>query len=134
MIKLLCGNGMSWLYENPDGFVLTDAPKNAVSELLACVERRNGPFVNAYAKNWLTNGKFPGEKTISPYRALIRAFPAEKLIIDPFMGSGTTGIAAVLECRDFIGLEIDPKRFEYAKLRIENTLAGITSAEFCGIP
>lgn len=40
-------------------------------------------------------------------------------ILDPFMGSGTTGVACKRLNRNFIGIEIDPKYFEIAKRRIE---------------
>jgi DNA modification methylase len=40
-------------------------------------------------------------------------------VIDPFMGSGTTGVAAVKLGRRFIGIEIDPKYFDIACRRIE---------------
>lgn len=39
-------------------------------------------------------------------------------IFDPFMGSGTTGVACVQTGRNFIGCEIDPGYFEIAKRRI----------------
>jgi site-specific DNA-methyltransferase (adenine-specific) len=45
-------------------------------------------------------------------------FP-EALILDPFMGSGTTGVAAVKLGRKFIGIEIEPKYFDIACCRIE---------------
>lgn len=35
------------------------------------------------------------------------------------MGSGSTGVAAMLEDREFIGIELDDKYFEIAKTRIE---------------
>lgn len=41
-------------------------------------------------------------------------------ILDPFMGSGTTGVAAVQEGRKFIGIEIDEKYFDIACRRIED--------------
>ena len=44
-------------------------------------------------------------------------------ILDCFMGSGTTGIAAVNMNRNFIGFEIDDKYFNIAKKRIENEQA-----------
>lgn len=44
-------------------------------------------------------------------------------ILDPFMGSGTTGVAAVRLGRRFLGIEIEPKYFEIAKRRIEEELA-----------
>lgn len=40
-------------------------------------------------------------------------------VIDPFMGSGTTGVACVTLGRRFIGIEIDPKFFDIACKRIE---------------
>jgi len=39
-------------------------------------------------------------------------------ILDPFMGSGTTGIACIQTGRNFIGIEIDPKYYEIAENRI----------------
>jgi site-specific DNA-methyltransferase (adenine-specific) len=42
------------------------------------------------------------------------------LILDPFMGSGTTGVACMNLGRKFIGIEIEPKYFDIACERIEN--------------
>jgi DNA modification methylase len=42
-----------------------------------------------------------------------------KTILDPFMGSGTTGVAAVQGGRKFIGIEIDEKYFDISCRRIE---------------
>jgi len=44
-------------------------------------------------------------------------------ILDPFMGSGTTGVACVRLGRRFIGIEIEPRYFEIARARIEAELA-----------
>lgn len=41
-------------------------------------------------------------------------------VCDPFMGSGTTGVACANLGRKFIGIEIDPKYFDIACARIEN--------------
>lgn len=50
------------------------------------------------------------------------------VILDPFMGSGTTGVACVNTNRNFIGMELDEDYFKVAKERIEkadrSTLAG----------
>ena len=57
--------------------------------------------------------------------ALISEFilPEFNTIIDPFMGSGTTGVACVKLGRKFIGIEIEPKYFDIACRRIEAAYA-----------
>lgn len=46
------------------------------------------------------------------------------LVFDPFTGSGSTGVAAILHRRNFWGAEILPKYVEIAKNRIEDTMEG----------
>lgn len=46
-----------------------------------------------------------------------------KTILDPFMGSGTTGVAAIQLGRSFIGIEREPKYFDIACQRIEQAVA-----------
>ena len=46
-----------------------------------------------------------------------------RTILDPFLGSGTTGVAAVKLGRRFIGIEIEPKYFDIACRRISQALA-----------
>lgn len=68
-------------------------------------------------KQWDVND---GEMSVNVMKNIISALPEEYTIIDPFMGSGTTGVAAVELGRDFIGVEIDPVRFDNAEQRIFN--------------
>lgn len=42
------------------------------------------------------------------------------VVLDPFMGSGTTGVACVNLNREFIGIEREPKYFDIARRRIED--------------
>jgi site-specific DNA-methyltransferase (adenine-specific)/modification methylase len=42
-----------------------------------------------------------------------------RTILDPFMGSGTTGVAAILAGKKFVGVELDPASFDYSCQRIE---------------
>jgi DNA modification methylase len=62
----------------------------------------------------------PTEKPLSLMLELIRKTPG--VICDPFMGSGTTGVAAVKLGRKFIGIEIEPKYFDIACKRIQAAL------------
>ncbi|MFD2112036.1 DNA-methyltransferase [Thiorhodococcus fuscus] len=55
---------------------------------------------------------------------LCRWVPPGSLILDPFMGSGTTGVAAVRSGRRFIGIEIDPVHFKTARRRLMEAQEG----------
>ena len=49
---------------------------------------------------------------------IIGILPEDCVIIDPFMGSGTTGVACKELGRDFIGVELDKDYFDIACKRI----------------
>ena len=62
----------------------------------------------------------PAEKPVELMRHLVRLVaPDGGVIVDPFMGSGTTGVAAQAEGCDFIGIEREQRWLEIAKRRIE---------------
>lgn len=65
----------------------------------------------------------PCPKPIAFMRWLVETASLKgETILDPFMGSGTTGVAAVKLGRRFIGIEIEPKYYEIAKRRISEAL------------
>jgi site-specific DNA-methyltransferase (adenine-specific)/modification methylase len=62
----------------------------------------------------------PTQKPIKLMQWCIEQLPLDdRTILDPFMGSGTTGVACVKLGRKFIGIEIEPKYFEIACKRIQ---------------
>lgn len=62
----------------------------------------------------------PTQKPLGLMQALIEVTsPAGGTVVDPFMGSGTTGVAAVALGRRFVGVEVDPTNFDIACKRIE---------------
>lgn len=62
----------------------------------------------------------PTQKPVDVMVRCIQELPNKtRTILDPFMGSGTTGVAAVKLGRRFIGIEIEPKYFDIARRRIE---------------
>jgi site-specific DNA-methyltransferase (adenine-specific) len=66
------------------------------------------------------SGLHPTEKPISLMVELVDLFTAPgALICDPFMGSGTTGVACARRGRRFIGIEVRPDYFDAACRRIE---------------
>jgi len=59
------------------------------------------------------------QKPLGLMANLVRIVPPGACVLDPFMGSGTTGVAAVETRRRFIGVEMDPGHFDGACRRIE---------------
>jgi DNA modification methylase len=74
--------------------------------------------IQAMACNGRTH---PNEKPVGLMMMLLKWCPAGT-ILDPFMGSGTTGVAAVKLGRKFVGIEIEPKYFDIAVRRIAEAL------------
>jgi site-specific DNA-methyltransferase (adenine-specific) len=58
------------------------------------------------------------QKPLELMRRLLQITNPGDTVLDPFMGSGTTGVAAVNEHRRFIGIELDPNHCEIARRRI----------------
>ena len=63
------------------------------------------------------NESHPTEKPVLLMRHIVSW--TRGVVLDPFMGSGTTGVACVKLGRKFIGIEIEPKYFDIACKRIE---------------
>jgi site-specific DNA-methyltransferase (adenine-specific)/modification methylase len=61
----------------------------------------------------------PTQKPLEVMKWVITLCPKSETILDPFMGSGTTGVAAIQMGRKFIGLEREQKYFDIACKRIE---------------
>ena len=60
----------------------------------------------------------PSQKPIEVMQWCVEA-TAGRLVLDPFMGSGTTGVACMKLGRKFVGIEIEPSYFDTARRRIE---------------
>lgn len=92
------------------GFSLADAELCWTSEKFAVrlrtMPRRDG-------------NEHPTQKTVAVMKWTIDAMKTNGVILDPFMGSGTTGVAAVQMGRRFIGIEREPRYFDIACRRIE---------------
>lgn len=64
----------------------------------------------------------PTQKPLPLMKWCLEQIPDARTILDPFMGSGTTGVAAVKIGRAFIGIEIEPKYFDIACRRVSEAL------------
>lgn len=68
-------------------------------------------------------GKHPTQKPIDLLeRVILAATNPGDLILDPFMGSGTTGVAAVKLGRRFVGIDKEQQFVDLAEKRIYNSL------------
>jgi site-specific DNA-methyltransferase (adenine-specific) len=78
------------------------------------------PDEKVYERKTVHQNFHPTVKPIELMRYLVRLTktPTGGVVLDPFMGSGTTGIACVLEGREFIGIEREAEYVEIAEKRI----------------
>ncbi len=96
---------------------LTD---NSINDHSSC----GGELVYKQCKPLKNNHPTVKPVALLEYLCKITRTPTGGVVLDPFMGSGTTGIACKLTGRDFIGMEQDSHYFEIAKQRIENYTPG----------
>lgn len=75
-------------------------------------------FPGFYEADSPKNREHITQKPLEVMRSLVRICPPGGTILDPFMGSGTTGVAAAIEGRRFIGVENTRAHLETAERRI----------------
>lgn len=85
---------------------------------------RNGKRLPDVIQAKRTGNKYhPTQKPVDLLEIFIEQSTNENdLILDPFMGSGSTGVACIKTNRRFIGIELDGNHFNTAKYRIENSI------------
>ena len=135
-VVVFCGPAMLWAYPEPAsiGSVYTPNGAGRTAWGFQCTHPvlfyGKDPFLqdgkggrpNSWRYEQPTQEKVdhPCPKPLAWMRwALGRATRPDETILDPFMGSGTTGVAALQLGRKFIGIEIDPGYFDIACKRIE---------------
>ena len=79
-------------------------------------------------KNVSKTGKtiHPCQMPVNVMRRVVGVIPQDYTIIDPFMGSGTTAIACIMEKRHFIGFELSKDYYDMACKRIEAQQSQLT--------
>ena len=123
-----------WQKTNP-------SPMNGQHIYLSGIEnaiwfKNRGATFNAHCKNTVFTypcgrSKFhPTEKNHDLIKELLLDNSDEnQIVFDPCMGSGTTGIIALQNNRNFIGIELDENYFKIAQQRINNVLEGIYQSQ-----
>ena len=78
--------------------------------------------INNVSNQFTDKQKHPATFPTGLVEFFVKSFSSESsTVLDPFMGSGTTGVVCKNLNRNFIGIEIDKEYFEIAKQRIEGT-------------
>lgn len=104
---------------NPGYFL----PTYEVIYLIAKPNFRLIPKTNAFGDVWEfkqeMNNSHPAPFPVALINRIISSTDA-KIVFDPFMGSGTTAIAALMNNRNYLGIELSPEYTDLAKKRIKN--------------
>lgn len=112
---------LAWISANPIARKGV-SPRHGIQPVLA-----RGPFPATYGLDWFrhrSNIQTPEhahQKPVEVMQWLVETMTeAGQMACDPFMGSGTTGVACMNLGRKFIGIEREPKYFDIACRRIED--------------
>ena len=102
-----------------------DAPPSLSNFELAwtSLDRTSKQFSWSIAATNSERAGHPTQKPVELIKWCLGFLPDAKTILDPFMGSGTTGVACAKMGRRFIGIEIEPRYFDIACRRIEQAYA-----------
>lgn len=137
--KPLAVFGSAWITE-PEGYIarlIWDKGESAGMGDLSIPWKPNYDFIHIFGRGWagerntsilratnisrISMGRcHPHEKPVSLIKRILDKLPAGCTILDPFMGSGTTGVACVQTGRNFIGVEIDPHNYAICEKRIHD--------------
>lgn len=118
--------GGNYMALPPSRCWLTWYKRDAVSTMADCEHAWTSLDANSRLFDWTiaaTNAErvdHPTQKPVQLMQWCLGFLPDAQTILDPFMGSGTTGVACVNLGRKFIGIEREPKYFDIACRRIED--------------
>ena len=120
----------AWVKPNPMPQISADRPGQGFETVLILHSgkrpkkwnRGGGSGVWTFPVN--SGSEVPTQKPLALASAFVDDFTdIGELIADPFMGSGTTGVAAIYAGRRFVGIEKNDERFDIACKRIEQAVA-----------
>lgn len=106
------------------GFALRKTFENFALMVGQKWSRKKTDEPDVWNHEWFPSSRKFGHQAEKPVALMTRAIDlcGGELILDPFMGSGSTGIACVRTSRRFIGIEKDPRHFVTARDRIEREM------------
>lgn len=120
----------AWVKPNPMPQISADRPGQGFETVLILHSGKTTKRWNrgGGAGVWIcpthANSEVPTQKPLALLSSFVADFTQEgATIADPFMGSGTTGVAALQQGRSFIGIECEERHFDIACKRMEQAYA-----------
>lgn len=111
---------------NPNGRY----PSNIIGEVLP----EHQKYFYAPRATRKEKGEYNDHPTVKPVDLmsyLIKIYSTENsIILDPFCGSGTTGVASIINNREFVGIDISEHYVNIAKKRCEDMMTGLFEVNF----
>ncbi len=124
-----CNDGKQGKYDPPlpnsvvkeQGCYGEKVPNSEAKYGQKCAQQYDPPLPNSMLEIKSTRGKHSTEKPVALMEWLLKYYSKEgDVVLDPTMGSGSTGVACKNMNRNFIGIEKDPEIYEVAVNRIES--------------
>lgn len=111
--KLPVSRGWLVWYKAQVGLSMSDAELawTSLDKVLRLIELHRGAM-------WRDGSQHPTQKPVELMRWSLSQLSSPETICDPFMGSGTTGVACAMDGFEFCGIEMDPGYFDIACDRI----------------
>jgi site-specific DNA-methyltransferase (adenine-specific) len=116
---------IAWFFKPYDHTITDNVLENEVGALNIDNNLANGERPSNILDFWFDKGEkeyHEAQKPVSLLKFLINLTTLENhVVLDPFMGSGSTCVAAKLTNRKYIGMELNEKYFDRAKIRIKDS-------------
>lgn len=116
----------AWVKPNPMPQISADRPGQGFEAVLIMHSGKRkkawnrGGGAGVWTFPVVDSAEVSTQKPVALLKAFVSDFTSEgEVVADPFMGSGTTGVACVEMGRKFIGIERDPERFDIACRRLD---------------
>lgn len=125
--RIIWGANFFNCFEDRGGAIIWDKaqpmPNFSKADIASCTHFQKTEIVRIPWTNFNVSREaetnHPCERPVALYAWCIEYLPKISSVLDPFLGSGSCGVAAVQMGRQFIGIEREPKYFDIACKRIE---------------
>jgi len=125
--RIVWGANFFNCFEDRGGAIVWDKaqsmPNFSKADIASCTHFQKTEIVRIPWTNFTVTHQaesdHPCERPVALYEWCVKYLPESQTILDPYMGSGSVGVACMNLGRKFIGIEIEPKYFDIAYERIE---------------